>query len=250
MEDYEQLADKLLKRLDKSTNIERCNIKLKNKPNGNFNFLHLVIIIIIAIFLLSMTINIVSPKKHSELKFTDIKREYREVDFDKEPEIKIENPKVLDKKIENIKSIKQQKNKPLIELMIAARLRESSNVLDTVNTLGFMGWYQFGKSTLKTIGMGHISKDEFLKSSWYQNEAFKRNLKYHSKRLEKYITKYEGKYVGGILITRSGVCMGAHIGGEGAMRDFFDTNGKVVHKDSYNTKVTSYMVLFANYEII
>lgn len=62
------------------------------------------------------------------------------------------------------------------------RFKESSNVHDTVNRFGYMGWYQFGKSTLKTIGI-NCSKKEFLNDTILQNQAMTKLIKWNIKRM-------------------------------------------------------------------
>ena len=124
--------------------------------------------------------------------------------------------------------------------------RESSNRYSIVNRFGYMGKYQFGKSTLRTLKI-KVTKDAFLNSPDLQEYAMKQNLLYNKKRLKKYITQYDGKVIHGILITESGLLAAAHLGGSGNVRKFF-RNGKVF-KDGNGVKITHYMELFSGYTL-
>ena len=125
--------------------------------------------------------------------------------------------------------------------------QESRNRYDIVNRYGYMGRYQFGSSTLKTIKI-KVSKKEFLNSPEIQEEAMQRLLVYNKKKLQKYIDKYNGKVVHGILVTESGILAAAHLGGAGSVKKWFRT-GKV-RKDGNGVKITSYMVRFGGYTLI
>ena len=124
--------------------------------------------------------------------------------------------------------------------------QESRNRYDIVNRFGYMGRYQFGKATLKTIKI-KVSKTEFLNSPRIQEEAMRRLLKYNKKKLAKYIEKYDGKIVHGILVTESGILAAAHLGGQGSVKKWFRT-GKV-RKDGNGVKITSYMKKFGGYNL-
>lgn len=124
--------------------------------------------------------------------------------------------------------------------------QESGNRYDIVNRFGYMGKYQFGKSTLKTIKI-KTSKKEFLNNPEMQEEAMRRLLAYNKKKLQKYIDKYDGKVVHGILVTESGILAAAHLGGAGSVKKWFRT-GKV-RKDGNGVKITSYMTRFGGYTL-
>ena len=124
--------------------------------------------------------------------------------------------------------------------------QESGNSYDIVNRFGYMGKYQFGKSTLKTIKI-KTSKKEFLNNPEMQEEAMRRLLAYNKKKLQKYIDKYDGKVVHGILVTESGILAAAHLGGAGSVKKWFRT-GKV-RKDGNGVKITSYMTRFGGYTL-
>jgi len=125
--------------------------------------------------------------------------------------------------------------------------RESTNRYDVVNKWGYMGRYQFGKSTLKGLGYD-VSKKEFLSNPELQEEAMLSLLKHNKEKLQKYIDVFDGKTINGIYITESGILAAAHLGGQGSVRRYF-RNGKVF-KDGNGTKITSYMDKFSGYDIV
>lgn len=134
----------------------------------------------------------------------------------------------------------------LDNFLSAIGFRESGNRYDITNTFGYMGKYQFGKSTLKGLGY-KVSKKEFLSNPELQEEAMLSLLNHNKEKLQKYIDVYDGKTVNGIYITESGILAAAHLGGQGSVRRYF-RNGKVF-KDGYGTKITSYMDEFSGYNI-
>ena len=128
----------------------------------------------------------------------------------------------------------------------AIGFRESGNRYDIVNRYGYMGKYQFGKRTLKGLGI-KVTQDEFLNSPYIQEKAMYALLKQNKRSLRKYIEKYDGKYVHGVLVTESGLLAAAHLGGAGSVKKWFRT-GKV-RKDGNGVKITSYMKQFGGYDL-
>jgi len=124
--------------------------------------------------------------------------------------------------------------------------RESGNRYNIVNSYGYMGKYQFGKSTLKGLGF-KISKQEFLNSPYIQEQAMQKLLQHNKKKLQKFIDKYEGQVLHGVYITESGVLAAAHIAGQGNVKKFFRKGYEFT--DGYGTKMTSYMNKFSGYNL-
>jgi len=123
---------------------------------------------------------------------------------------------------------------------------ESGNRYDIVNTYGYMGKYQFGKSTLKGLGFD-ITTDEFINSPYIQEKAMQKLLLHNRKKLRKFIEQYEGQILHGVLITESGVLAAAHLAGAGNVKKFFRRGYEF--KDGYGTKMTSYMRQFSGYDL-
>ena len=128
----------------------------------------------------------------------------------------------------------------------AIAFKESQGKYKKINTLGYLGKYQFGMETLKTIGI----KDSltFINSPRLQEKAFVALLSKNKWELIDYIQKFEGKIVDGVKITESGILAAAHLGGAGSVNRFLDTDGKKKCKDDYGTSVKTYMRDFGNYE--
>jgi hypothetical protein len=125
--------------------------------------------------------------------------------------------------------------------------RESSGNYKAVNRYGYLGKYQFGRKTLNAIDMKHISNRQFLSSPELQEEAMQRLMLANYKSLRRYIKKYNGTIVHGVLVTKSGVLAAAHLGGAGNVRKWFRRG--IEFKDANGTKITSYMKQFGGYKL-
>jgi len=123
---------------------------------------------------------------------------------------------------------------------------ESNNDYTRVNRYGYMGRYQFGKATLKTLGY-KVTKEEFLNNPNLQEEAMQDLLEHNYSNLKRIIARYEGKTVHGVYITKSGVLAAAHLAGAGNVRKFFSSGYEF--KDGNGTKMTTYMRLFGGYKL-
>ena len=125
--------------------------------------------------------------------------------------------------------------------------RESSGNYKAVNKYGYLGKYQFGRKTLNAVNMKHVSNRQFLSSPELQEEAMQRLMLANYKSLRRYIRKYDGTIVHGVLVTKSGVLAAAHLGGAGNVRKWFRRG--IVFKDANGTKITSYMKQFGGYKL-
>ena len=128
----------------------------------------------------------------------------------------------------------------------AIAFKESQGKYRKINSLGYMGKYQFGEETLKTVGI-HDS-NQFLNSPKMQEKAFVALISKNKSELRDVIEKYDGQIVSGILITESGILAAAHLGGVGSVKKFFKHEGKRYFKDAYGTSIRSYMRDFGGYE--
>jgi len=124
--------------------------------------------------------------------------------------------------------------------------RESTNRYDAVNQYGYMGKYQFGKSTLKGLGY-NVSKEEFLSSPDLQEEAIRKLLKANKKVLRRQIKKFDGKLVNGILVTESGLLAAAHLVGPGSVKKWV-RNGRIF-EDGNGIELTEYIETFNGYQL-
>ncbi|MGL2994112.1 peptidoglycan-binding protein LysM [Flavobacterium sp. TSSA_36] len=128
----------------------------------------------------------------------------------------------------------------------AVAQKESRGKYKKVNSLGYLGKYQFGVQTLKAVGVK--SPKKFLNSPELQEKAFVALLSKNKHLLEAVIEKHEGSVVDGILITESGILAAAHLAGAGSVKKFFRYNGKRFFKDAYGTSLRSYLKKFGGYD--
>jgi hypothetical protein len=124
--------------------------------------------------------------------------------------------------------------------------KESQGKYKKINTLGYLGKYQFGKETLKSIGIN--DSVHFMNSPKLQEKAFVTLLSKNKYELQDYIENFEGKVIAGIKITESGILAAAHLGGAGSVKRFFNSNGERRIKDEYGTSIRSYIRDFGGFE--
>ena len=159
--------------------------------------------------------------------------------------LKMVEDEKLRKEAEELK-IKQHHEDELNRFLNDVGFRESGNRYDITNTWGYMGKYQFGKSTLKGLGF-NVTRKEFLNNPQLQEEAMMALLLHNKEKLQTYIDTFDGQTINGMYISESGILAAAHLGGQGSVKRYFK-NGKVF-KDAYGTKITSYMKQFSGYDI-
>jgi hypothetical protein len=124
--------------------------------------------------------------------------------------------------------------------------RESESKYKKVNSLGYLGKYQFGIETLKSVGVRNSTA--FLNSPEMQEKAFIALLSQNKWELKKEIEKYSGTLLNGIYITESGILAAAHLGGPGSVKKYFKNKGKRFFRDAYGTSIQSYMKAFGGYD--
>lgn len=128
----------------------------------------------------------------------------------------------------------------------ALGFKESQGKYTLINSLGYMGKYQFGRAALRAIGIHDSS--EFLKNPRLQEKAFKALLAKNKWELREEIQEFDGKVINGIAITESGILAAAHLGGAGSVKKFFKNKGKRAIKDNFGTSLQSYMKKFGGYD--
>jgi len=128
--------------------------------------------------------------------------------------------------------------------------RESSGDYTAKNSLGFLGFYQFGLARLTDLGLcrrkpgttGYSnssfewippnSEEAFLSSPDLQEELFKK----HVADLRRQLRKFE-----------SGLVAGAHLLGVGGVKELL-LEGKV-GRDANQTSIVSYIAKFSGYDL-
>jgi hypothetical protein len=128
----------------------------------------------------------------------------------------------------------------------AIAFRESQGKFKIINSLGYMGKYQFGRTTLNTIGISNTAA--FLNNPNLQEKAFVALLSINKSELQSEIEKFDGTVVSGIQITESGILAAAHLGGAGSVKKFFKSKGTRANRDGFGTSIKSYLRKFSGYD--
>jgi len=128
----------------------------------------------------------------------------------------------------------------------ALGFKESRGNYFTVNTLGYLGKYQFGAETLKLIGI--YNPNYFLKTPELQEKAFVANAERNKWILRKDIKRFQGKVISGVKISESGILAAAHLAGPGSVKKFLRSYGNHNFSDAYGSTVKYYMKKFSGYD--
>jgi hypothetical protein len=129
----------------------------------------------------------------------------------------------------------------------AIAFKESRGKSTLVNPYGYMGKYQFGKSTLRAVGVYDFQ--EFLNTVSLQDKAFKALIALNKWQLRKEIATYSGRVINGVEITESGIIAAAHLSGAGSVRKYLKSNGRNGFKDGFGTSLRSYIEKFSSFDI-
>ena len=126
---------------------------------------------------------------------------------------------------------------------------ESGSDYKKINSLGYLGKYQFGRSTLKVLRIKKISN--FINIPELQDKAFLMNVMRNKWILRREIERFSGKKINNILITESGIIAAAHLSGPGNVKKFLrnNCNNNLDFKDINGTKISDYIKIFRNYDI-
>jgi len=125
--------------------------------------------------------------------------------------------------------------------------KESQGKYTVVNTLGYLGKYQFGKTTFHRFKI--YNTQAFLRNPELQEKAFVALCKVNRWILRKDILRSVGKTINGIKITESGILAAAHLSGAGNVKKFLRSNGSVRFSDAYGSSIQSYLKKFSGYDV-
>lgn len=128
----------------------------------------------------------------------------------------------------------------------ALAFKESQGKYDKINTLGYIGKYQFGKSTLNRIKI--YDTNAFINDPALQEKAFIALSSLNKWILIRDIKRSVGKKINGIEITESGILAAAHLAGAGNVKKYLRSNGNFIFTDAYGSDVQHYMKKFAGYD--
>lgn len=129
----------------------------------------------------------------------------------------------------------------------AVAFKESQGNYFAVNTLGYLGKYQFGKGTLEMLGIYNPST--FLNNPILQEKAFEANTARNKWILRRDIKRSVGRKINGVVVTESGILAAAHLAGPGSVKKYLRSGGKEGFADAYGTTVKYYMKRFAGYDV-
>ncbi|WP_350285529.1 hypothetical protein [uncultured Croceitalea sp.] len=129
----------------------------------------------------------------------------------------------------------------------ALAFKESQGNYNVVNTLGYLGKYQFGSGTLRLIGVYNTSG--FLYDAELQEQVFKLNVARNKWILRRDIKRFVGKRINGVVISESGIVAAAHLAGAGNVKKYLRSYGKVDFADAYGSSIAYYMGKFSGYDI-
>jgi hypothetical protein len=128
----------------------------------------------------------------------------------------------------------------------ALAFKESRGNYFSVNTYGYLGKYQFGKETLKMVGIYNPS--QFLNDPVLQEKAFLANAKRNKWILRRDIKRFVGKRINGVIITESGILAAAHLAGPGSVKKYLRSYGAIGFTDAYGTSIQNYIKKFSGYD--
>ena len=129
----------------------------------------------------------------------------------------------------------------------ALAFKESQGKYRVINTLGYLGKYQFGSTTLERFKIYNTTL--FLHDPELQEKVFIAYCRVNKWILRKDIKRSVGKIINGIKITESGILAAAHLSGAGNVKKYLRSNGQKNCSDAYGSSITSYMKAFAGYDV-
>jgi len=129
----------------------------------------------------------------------------------------------------------------------AVAFKESQGSYTVVNTLGYLGKYQFGRTTLQRFKI--YDTNAFLRTPELQERAFAALCSVNKWILRRDIQRSVGKTINGIKITESGILAAAHLSGAGNVKKFLRSNGNIRFSDAYGASIQLYMRKFADYDV-
>lgn len=128
----------------------------------------------------------------------------------------------------------------------ALAFKESQGRYGVINKYGYMGKYQFGRSTLEMIGIRNT--DSFLHDTRMQENAFNANTARNKWILRKDIRRYVGRYMNGVKVTESGILAAAHLAGPGNVKKYLRSGGTINFEDAFGTSISNYLKKFSGYD--
>lgn len=129
----------------------------------------------------------------------------------------------------------------------ALAFKESGGDYKSINEYGYLGKYQFGKGTLKLVGI--YDTVDFLNSPALQEAAFYANASRNKWILQRDIKRFAGKTINGVEVTESGILAAAHLAGPGSVKKYLRSWGAQAFSDAFGTSIRNYMKKFGGYDV-
>lgn len=160
--------------------------------------------------------------------------------------------------------------KTLAAFLVALKMMESDGDYQSVNSLNFLGAYQFGEAALTDLGFvrydgdaydndygggwtgkfGIKSAKQFLNSERAQDKAMEEWLDVMWSYIELHdVDRYAWRDVGGEQLTPSGMLAAAHLLGAEALAKYVSSDGKTDLRDPYGTPLSSYIKRLNGYDV-
>jgi hypothetical protein len=156
---------------------------------------------------------------------------------------------IISEKIQGIENdiLQNPIPKENVEFMMALSLLESERSYK-IKKGQYWGMYQLGDLARKEVGLESMTQEQFLSNQAIQHWAFNEYLKKNYKYLAPIIAKYHIPRTGGIrvgmhLVTVSGLLASAHLVGQKNVKEFLESNGKIIARDGNNKPLTDYLQL-------
>lgn len=160
--------------------------------------------------------------------------------------------------------------KTLEAFLLALSMMESDGNYQAVNTLNYLGAYQFGEAALTDLGFvrydgnasnndysggwtgkyGVRSASDFLASRRAQDRAVREwvELMWHYIEL-KDLDSYAWTEVGGVTLTPSAMLAASHLLGADSLAEFIHSGGARDPRDPYGTPISRYMIRLGGYHM-
>lgn len=183
--------------------------------------------------------------KSESIDFTAFSVDCLDLDFNVSEELAMNNSEAIFFNYDDC-FLSPKLDKSFIGFKEALAFKESRGDYFSVNTYGYLGKYQFGKNTLKLIGI--YNTDEFLNTPELQEKAFIANAARNKWILRRDIKRFVGKQIDGVLITESGILAAAHLAGPGSVKKYLRSYGAIGFADAYGTTIRNYMKKFSGYD--
>ncbi|UMB53888.1 peptidoglycan-binding protein LysM [Lutibacter sp. A64] len=128
----------------------------------------------------------------------------------------------------------------------AVAFKESQGRYHIVNSLGYLGKYQFGRTTLERFKI--YNTHNFLNTPELQEDAFVALCSLNKWILRKDIKRSVGKKINGVVITESGILAAAHLSGAGNVKKYLRSHGRTTFKDAFGSSIQHYLREFSGYD--